>query len=256
MNKQLFPTALRELRTDLASRNVIIGLILTGFILGLSGPFDTLRLIPLIPRLVYWTAVVFSTFAVGSLVSQIISQLAKRRPLWLLILISSLAVGTAVTGVLTVLNFVAFGVLPDSVISAAIQWALVTLISTAIEVSAKLMAPKNDNGPAAAILDRLPFSKRGALVALSAEDHYVKIETTQGTEMVLMRLSDAINEVGKTAGLQIHRSHWVALDQITDVRRINDRGEVVLSSGQTRPISRGYMAAVRDAGLLPRGRNG
>ena len=74
--------------------------------------------------------------------------------------------------------------------------------------------------------------------------------------MLLMRLSDAINEVGATDGLQIHRSHWVAMDQISDVRRINDRGEVTLSSGDTRPISRGYMNAARDAGLVPRGRNG
>ncbi len=95
--------------------------------------------------------------------------------------------------------------------------------------------------------------KRGALIALSAEDHYVRVTTTAGTELVLMRLADAMAEISQTQGLQVHRSHWVALDQVVKVIRIGGRGELTLSDGSTRPISRGFMPAVRAAGLLPKG---
>lgn len=252
VDRQLFPTALRELRTDFTNRNVLIGLLGSGIILGISGPFNTLGILPLIPRLIYWTVIVFCTFGVGSVVSEMTTQLLRGRPLWHHLLISSLAVGIAVTVVLTALNLIAFGVLPETAQSWIAQWAIVTAISAVIDVSAKLMRVDPKDQPPS-LLDRLPFGKRGGLIALSAEDHYVKVETTQGTEMLLMRLSDAMNEVGSTTGLQIHRSHWVALDHIKDVHRINDRGEVTLSNGQTRPISRGYMSAVRDSGLLPKG---
>lgn len=255
MNKQLFPSALRELRADFAHRNVLIALIATGLVLGLSGPFDTFRLLGFAPRTLYWTAIVFTTFSVGSVVSHMTRKLSADFAFPFQVILGALSVGTAVTCVLIVLNLIAFRILPDTLWGLLAQWGVVTAISTVIEVSSRLVVGPSPVTPPP-ILDRLPFAKRGALVALSAEDHYVKVQTTKGTEMLLMRLSDAIKEVGQTEGFQVHRSHWVARDQIADVRRINDRGEIALKSGETRPISRGYMKAVRDAGLLPLGRNG
>jgi hypothetical protein len=253
VDKQLFPTALREVRADLSKRSALVGMVAIGLILGLSGPFDTLRLLSVGPRVVYWLVVVVLTYAVGSVISSIANNLFRNKPIWLQIACSTIVMGTCITLILCVLNGVFFGVLPKTLAAFFAQWGFVTLIAAIVEIGSKLVHPT----PAVAttpIIDRIPFAKRGAIIALSAEDHYVNICTTQGSEMVLMRLSDAINEVGPTNGLQIHRSHWVAVDQITDVRRINDRGEVTLSNGETRPISRSYMAVVRDAGLLPGGR--
>ena len=255
VDPQLFPSALRDLRADLTNRNAIVAMIGVGLILGLSGPFDTMRLLSFGPRVIYWIIVVVLTYAVGSFISTIGNTLFRGKPLWLIVVCNALAIGLAVTIVLIILNAFAFGFLPATSNELFTHWMFVTAISAVVETGAKLVrAPETDKHPP--LLDRLPYAKRGALIALSAEDHYVNVQTTQGTEMLLMRLSDAMKEVAPTVGLQIHRSHWVATDQITDVRRINDRGEVVLSSCETRPISRGYMAAVRDAGLLPRGRNG
>jgi hypothetical protein len=254
VDKQLFPTALREVRADLSERNVLVGIVALGLILGLSGPFDTLRLLSFGPRVVYWLVVVVLTYAVGSVISSIADKLFRNKPFWLQITCSTIVMGTCITLILCALNSLFFGAFPKTAAALFTQWGFVTLISGVVEIGSKLIhaAPVAVTTP---ILDRIPFAKRGAIIALSAEDHYVNICTTQGSEMVLMRLSDAINEVGPTNGLQIHRSHWVALDQITDVRRINDRGEVTLSNGETRPISRSYMAAARDAGLLPKGRH-
>ena len=103
----------------------------------------------------------------------------------------------------------------------------------------------------AVILSRMPLEKRGPLVALSVEDHYVRVRTTKGEEMILMRLADAIAETGDTAGLQVHRSHWVALDQVRGVRREGDRAILSMAHGPDIPASRSNIAALKEAGLLP-----
>ena len=66
-----------------------------------------------------------------------------------------------------------------------------------------------------------------------------------------MRLADAIAETGDTAGLQVHRSHWVALDQVRGVRREGDRAILSMAHGPDIPASRSNIAALKEAGLLP-----
>ena len=255
VDQQLFPSALRDLRADLTNRNAIVAMVGVGMVLGMSGPFDTMALLSFGPRVVYWTIVVVLTFVVGSFISTIGNILLHGKPLWMNVVFNAFTVGLSVTVVLIILNSIAFGFLPETRNDLLTHWMYVTAISAVIETGSKLVRPP-ETVKHPPLLDRLPYAKRGALIALSAQDHYVGVHTARGTEMLLMRMSDAIKEAGPTVGLQIHRSHWVAMDQIANVRRINDRAEVVLSTGETRPISRGYMAAVRDAGLLPRGRNG
>ena len=258
MFDRLFPSAVRELRSELTSRPAIVGMIAVGVILGISGPFDTLRVLPAVPRVLYWIIVVFVTYSVGTVVSTIVHQALKHRANWFQTVIAICANGTVLTAVLTLLNLLAFGIWPNTFGELLERLWVVTLISGVIEVGGHLLrnSQSSEAKKAVPLLDRLPVHKRGPLIALNAEDHYVRVTTTKGEELVLMRLSDAVKEVGDTSGLQIHRSHWVATDQIKEVNRSGDRGEMLLSDGGTRPISRGYMGAVREAGLLPRGRNG
>lgn len=251
----LFPSALREVRSDLSRRPVIVGMLALGIILGISGPFDTFRVLPAFPRIAYWVAIVVVTFVAGSLTSTVVHRLLEKRSKWLTLAVSTCAVGLVVTCVLELFNILAFGVLHETWADLARQLGVVTLISGVIEAGSLALRtdPQAEQAGVAPLLKRLPLDKRGALIAISAEDHYVRVTTGKGSELVLMRLSDAMNEVGGTDGLQIHRSHWVALDQISHVARSGDRGEVTLSDGSVRPVSRGFMPKVRAAGLLAQG---
>lgn len=253
---RLSPSALRKWRDDLTKRPVVIGMLAMGMLLGISGPFDTLRLLPALPRILYWITVVVLTFATGSLVNTIVHAALRKRSSWLRLVMSTCAIGIAVTAVLSLLNLIVFGIWYATWAELLRQLGIVTLISGVIETCGFALRSETvpETATPAALLERLPLDKRGKLVALSGEDHYVRVTTTKGSELVLMRLSDAVKEAGDMPGLQIHRSHWVALDQIEQVNRTGDRGEVILSDGITRPISRGYMPAVRKAGLLPRTR--
>ena len=231
-------------------------MLVLGVLLDISGPFYTLRIIPLAPlRVVYWVIVVAVTFATGSFASLLVHTAMKYRSKWLNILISTGVIGIAVTIVLSVLNLIAFDIWPSTWAELLNQFIIVTLISAVVEVGSFALGAGSptQNENAVALMQRLPWEKRGPLVSLSAEDHYIRVTTTNGTKLLLIRLLDAIKEVGDTRGMQIHRSHWVALDQIQKVERSGDRGKVIMKDESSCPISRKYMPDVRAAGMLPNG---
>ena len=57
------------------------------------------------------------------------------------------------------------------------------------------------------------------IIALEMEDHYVRVHTALGSELVLMRLRDAVVHVSDIDGRQTHRSWWVARGAVEDVVR-------------------------------------
>ncbi len=110
----------------------------------------------------------------------------------------------------------------------------------------------------AALYQRLPPKLREAeIYALAAEDHYVRVITSKGEALILIRLSDAITETAPIKGLSPHRSWWVAEAAAAKVTR----SEITLKSeqpnqdgqnqgGQTIPISRTGLKAVKAAGWV------
>ena len=90
---------------------------------------------------------------------------------------------------------------------------------------------------------RLKPQNLGELLALSAERHYVHVYTAAGDELLLMRLSDAIEECRHLDGMQIHRSCWVRRDAVEQLRRTNGRLEVRLRNGISLPVSRSRQSA-------------
>ena len=118
-----------------------------------------------------------------------------------------------------------------------------------------------DDAPSAAdiaseppLLRRLPADKRGGLLRLTMNDHYVSVATDGGEEMLLMRLGDAMNEAWPEEGLRVHRSHWVARRAVREVRRDGDRAALSLVNGEEIPVSRARLRDLREAGWMDDGR--
>lgn len=98
-------------------------------------------------------------------------------------------------------------------------------------------------------LERLPLRLRGADVfAVEAEDHYLRIHTDRGSDLILMRLSDAVAELEGIEGARAHRSWWVARAAVAEVERGDGRAVFTLKSGLRVPVSRTYARALRAAG--------
>jgi hypothetical protein len=107
--------------------------------------------------------------------------------------------------------------------------------------------------PAVAVrfLERLPLKLRGAEIwAVEAEDHYLRLHTSRGQDLILMRLADAVEELAGIEGTQVHRSWWVARDAISDARRGDGRATLVLKDGSEVPVSRTYAKIIRQLGWI------
>src|SRR5690606_2164905 len=98
-------------------------------------------------------------------------------------------------------------------------------------------------------LDRLPPRLRGAtLRAVQAEDHYLRLHTDRGSDLILMRLSDAPGELGGPAGARAHRRSRVARGAVRGAARGDGRAALTLEGGIVAPVSRRYARALRAAG--------
>ena len=96
---------------------------------------------------------------------------------------------------------------------------------------------------------RLSAKRRTAtLIALEAEDHYVRVHTDSGSELVPMRFAEAVDELAQAYGYRLHRSWWVAAEAIERVRWTRGGGEARLVGGIVAPVSRTYAGALKAAG--------
>jgi len=118
------------------------------------------------------------------------------------------------------------------------------------DIERKAALPVTDNA-VPKILSRLPVHFQNAeLYALSAENHYVRVHTSQGEEMLLMRLSDAIMETDHVTGTQTHRSWWVAKAAINSIRLKGRTAEISLKNETSIPVSRTALKTLKNAGWL------
>lgn len=209
-------------------------------------------------RLIYWIPLML----IGGLWGHACSRLADRwideeaRPwftigLLTVIITGPLAVvvwtwsGVIFRGGLLPVAILPFYILPVGVITfslAAINVFLVRARPIETHAAAEGAAPPR-------FPDRLPFKLRGAAIrAVEAEDHYLRIHTDRGSDLILMRLSDAVAELEGLEGAQVHRSWWVARDAVRHARRADGRATLTLEGGLTVPVSRRYARALREAG--------
>jgi hypothetical protein len=100
-------------------------------------------------------------------------------------------------------------------------------------------------------LERLPLKLRGGEVwAVEAEDHYLRLHTSKGQDLILLRLADAVAELDGIEGAQVHRSWWVARDAIVDAKRGDGRAVLTLKDGAEVPVSRTYAGLLRERGWI------
>ncbi|WP_332657201.1 LytTR family DNA-binding domain-containing protein [Brevundimonas sp.] len=228
-----------------------------GALLALSGAFGTIGL-PLWLRFAYWVPLILAGALWGHLCSRMVERRIDpdERP-WLTVA----ALSAAITGPVAVLVWLVTGlafereVYPtDRLLGFVGPVLVVTVALSAVNVFMGRATPVQTHAGAggaapARFLDRLPPRLRGAaLHAVQAEDHYLRLHTDRGSDLILMRLSDAVAELEGLEGAQTHRSWWVARDAVRDVKRNDGRAALSLEGGLVAPVSRRYARALREAG--------
>lgn len=105
-------------------------------------------------------------------------------------------------------------------------------------------------GPLTGLLDALPPHLGTDILCLENEDHYVRVYTTAGNALILMRLRDAIAQLAGVEGAQVHRSWWVARSAVKHVVRSERQLLLKLTDGREVPVSRSAVSPLREKGWL------
>jgi DNA-binding LytR/AlgR family response regulator len=92
---------------------------------------------------------------------------------------------------------------------------------------------------------KLPIDKRGQLLCLEMDDHYLKVHTDQGHHLLLMRFKDALEFLVDYPGMQTHRSWWVAKDAVVGEEKVGRKLSLKLVNQQLVPVSRSYIEQVK-----------
>lgn len=226
-----------------------------GLIFAWLGVYNTEQL-PFYKSFVFWT----TTMAVGAGTSILISPLIWGPRFEEVGAIFKIGIASAIISVPVTLVLVLFfssgGWAPTRLVSQyAYVLVIALIVTTAAYVRAILTEPAAEAAGAedgmTGFLERLPIQYRTAdLYAISSEDHYLRVHTSAGEDLILMRLADAVRELNRADGLQVHRSWWVAKAGIREERRVQGRSFLVLASGTEVPVSRSYRSQAKAAGFI------
>lgn len=220
------------------------------------GAFGSGQLPPLV-RFAYWLGLMLLGWLWGAFVSRFFFRRAGRpQGVWLRIALASLVLSIPYSVVVGFASVAAYGshfdladipVLIGSVVT--VSAAMVT-INVLVDSRAEAGSTQGSAEPAK-FLERLPLKLRGAEVwAVEAEDHYLRLHTSKGQDLILMRLADAVSELQGIEGAQVHRSWWVARDAIAEARRGDGRATLTLKDGAEAPVSRTYARLLRERGWI------
>ena len=228
-----------------------------GVVLALTGAFGT-DIVPLWLRFAYWVPLILAGAVWAHLCSRLIERVVDpdEQP-WLTVA----ALSAATAGPVVVLVWLVTGLVFENRIYPVgrLVWFIgpvlvVTVALSAVNVFMSRAAPVQTHAGAggtapARFLDRLPPRLRGAtLHAVQAEDHYLRLHTDRGSDLILMRLSDAVAELEGLEVARTHRSWWVARDAVRGATRGDGRATLTLEGGVAAPVSRRYARALRAAG--------
>jgi hypothetical protein len=226
-----------------------------GLVMAELGPYRTLDT-PQLLRTAYWLLAVIGSGLVGIVVDEALGP--RIRGFWLRIATVSLAITPPVTLFIYALNASMLGLPRRPWLLPQLGWQVLvvmllvmTLRALAwrriVETRTIVMPPLPEAERAFRL--RLSAKRRAArLIAIEAEDHYVRVHTDSGSELVLMRFSEALEELTQAYGYRLHRSWWAAAEAIEAVRWKRGGGEARLAGGISAPVSRHYAAALKQAG--------
>jgi len=243
-------------------------IIAIGVVLGLIAPFGSAG-IPSGRRLFFWVGFTVAGYLIFSPVSAVARWAAEetRLPQWLAVifvaLVASLPLSGAIAfalGGMAVTDFWfgnRFPILYGEVagVGVAIHILMMLLrtdgppLAQAEDADVPSTAPEAPQLPRGEtdtpFLRRLPPALGRDLLSLQMQDHYVRVETAFGSTLLLMRFRDALAEL-EGAGIQVHRSWWVAFAAMEALDRDGRSVRLRLRGGGLVPVSRACLPAVRE----------
>jgi hypothetical protein len=97
------------------------------------------------------------------------------------------------------------------------------------------------------LINELPLEKRGRLICLQMDDHYLNIVTDKGQHLLLIRFKDALLKLENYDGFQTHRSWWVSREAVAASKKEGRKLILIMENGLEVPVSQTYLANAKAA---------
>jgi hypothetical protein len=234
-----------------------------GVVLAALGPFDSYAIGGFAERLAYWLPATLIGYAIFRPTGALILWLAGRMhfPLWSATLVAVLLAAVPATAAIALFGgyrvdqllpaTALFPLYVNVALVGALIMAVFVLMQRPAAAPAEQVTTAPEQPPAPAFLDRLPPGFPQPLVALEMEDHYVRAHGQNGrSELVLLRMRDAVAELHGVAGERVHRSWWVARAAVTGKRRDGRNLVLTLDGGLQAPVARDRVADLKAKGWI------
>ncbi len=233
-------------------------LIAIGLLMSFLGPFDMERT-PFALRYLYWLLCIVGGGMIGIAVEEAMRRSVPRT--WPRVVAASLASTPAVTLLVLVVQWALMGerfgwsgflnlswqVWPILIAVMSVRALIWRRLPARVETRLVVAPPLPE--AEAMFRRRLSAKRRGArLIAVEAHDHYLRVHTDAGVEMITLRFADALVELSRAHGWRVHRSWWISADAIETVRWSRGGGEARLAGGLSVPVSRTHGPVLKEAG--------
>ena len=119
--------------------------------------------------------------------------------------------------------------------------------------------PQSSAPPLSDLLESAPAALGSDIIRLHARDHYVELVTVQGRALLTEQFGECVDHLSGLNGVQCHRSHWISLNHVADLKPSGSTYLCVLSNGDEVPVSRRRYPELRDvvrAAAHPQGKEG
>ena len=237
--------AIKSYVDTLFSKKIIVLWLISSLAMTLAGPFGTYNGLTMGERAIYWPAIIALSFAIGFMVRPLVYYLSPGIDTWLADLATSILFMAIFTPPLFWITDMMASVPREQLMHPAIMAGINFSIPMAAAMLRHILHPElsdprvGDKTATPRLLRRLG-EEANSIHHIGVRDHYVDVYSDIGRISLLMRFSDALDEVEGAAGMRVHRSHWVAYDAIDGIEREGTRLFLRLTTGTKIPVSRNY----------------
>lgn len=228
-----------------------------GVVLGIVGPFGSYFNGATLIRVLYWVGILLTGAVFAGLLVPWLTRAGLRigMPWWF-----ALAVAVLVTAVPTGADSWVIGhwlwswqvarvTVADWYSQTVMVLAGIVGLWMVLELAASSLRGER-HAPAAGLAASPAAAPTGPVLCLQMEDHYVRLHRRTGSNLELMTLQEAIERYGRAAGLQVHRSWWIAADAVEAAERDGRNWRLRLSNGLRVPVARNRIVEARARGWI------
>jgi len=220
----------------------IFSVLVATILLGTTGPFGTFMSMGFWQRLTYWGAVVLISFFLVQVIKVLVNIGYQSTNIW--------KKGLLVSAIFTIILAPALNFATDTTLGRTSAYDSPLWVFAALTFSLPLLVVFVQHflgirtfKDRPRLYTRFSDPEADQILWMTVRDHYVDVYTDRGIETLLMRFSDALAELEGEAGLQVHRSHWVANRAVSELKNEKGRYVLKLRNGTIVPVARGYVKA-------------